>query len=107
MQESHVGLSEFYKQWLMALAEIQKLKDNPFIAPLNESLMTRLSSLRGSRAFSMALYLDPRFNFLGSTLFTPNEKCDIQVFLTANRVKFSKFHAQVIFRNTLSTYGKE
>lgn len=81
MQEVHVSLPDFYKQWLMALSEVRKLSANQFAAPLNESLMKRLTNLRNSRAFKMALYIDPRFNFCGSKLFTASEKDEIQVVL--------------------------
>ncbi|XP_055534133.1 uncharacterized protein LOC129723755 [Wyeomyia smithii] len=83
MQEGHVTLPDFYKQWLMAPSEVKKLSGNQFAAPLYESLMKRLTSLRNSRAFKMALYLDPRFNFCGSRFFTASEREEIQGYIVS------------------------
>lgn len=79
MEAAHVSLSEFYLEWMIAIQKVKKLQSNPFSAPLVETLTSRLANLRGSRAFKMALYLDPRLNFAGSTLFSSDEKEEIQV----------------------------
>ena len=79
MQAVHVSLNEFYLQWVISIEKVRKMISNPFSAPLVEALTTRLASLRNSRAFKMALYLDPRLNFAGSTLFSSDEKEEIQV----------------------------
>ncbi|XP_055543545.1 uncharacterized protein LOC129729091 [Wyeomyia smithii] len=81
MQETHVSLSDFYMAWLMATSEIKKVKNNPFVASILTSLNKRLATLRESRAFKMALFLDPRFNYRGSTVFTAEEKEEIQGFI--------------------------
>lgn len=52
---------------------------NPFAAQLVETLEERLENLKTSQAFKMCLYLDPRLNFLNSTLFNNDEKQSIQV----------------------------
>ncbi|XP_065090374.1 uncharacterized protein LOC135711433 [Ochlerotatus camptorhynchus] len=82
MQESHVSLSDFYMAWLMATSEVQKVTDNPFVPALIQSLRTRLDALRHSRAFKMGLFLDPRFNYHASKLFTGDEKEEIQRYIT-------------------------
>lgn len=80
MQEAHVSLSDFYTQWLKAVSDVGKLKDNQFAVPLHESLMNRLTKLRDSQAFKMSLYLDPRYNFCGSRLFEDaRDKEEVQV----------------------------
>nr|XP_029732178.1 uncharacterized protein LOC109409217 [Aedes albopictus] len=81
MQAEHVSLPDFFIAWLMAINQVSKVKNNPFVPDLLEALNRRLTSLRGSRAFKMALFLDPRFNYRGSTFFTPDEKVEIQGFI--------------------------
>ena len=84
MQEEHVSLPDFYMAWLMATSEVQKVKSNCFAPDLLKSLRTRLARLRESRAFKMALYIDPRFNYRGSMFFSPEEKMEIQVIFIQN-----------------------
>ncbi|XP_055543350.1 uncharacterized protein LOC129728902 [Wyeomyia smithii] len=88
MQSKHISLSEFYLQWMITIQKVKKMETNPFSAPLVESLNKRLTSLRTSRAFKIALYLDPRLNFAGSKLFTSEEKEEIQSYIveTWNRI---------------------
>ncbi|XP_062551259.1 uncharacterized protein LOC134216373 [Armigeres subalbatus] len=88
MQERHVSLPDFYLQWLLAIMEVSKLKDNPLSTALKDALTSRLEKLRQSRAFKMALYLDPRLNYMGSKLFHPEEKEHIQGYIveTYNRI---------------------
>lgn len=79
MQANHLPLSECYIQWLMVVNEIRKLDSNPFAADLTQSLSNRLESLRTSRAFKMAIYLDPRFTYLGSKIIEHDQKDIVQV----------------------------
>lgn len=79
MQAAHVSLPDFYIAWLMAINEVQKIQNNPFVPELVEALTSRLRNLRDSRAFKMSLFLDPRFNYLGSKVFTNDEKEQVQV----------------------------
>ncbi|XP_055622688.1 uncharacterized protein LOC129766202 [Toxorhynchites rutilus septentrionalis] len=81
MQSQHQPFSEFYIQWLNAVLELHKLESNRFIAPLSQSLMSRFEKLKQNNVFRAALYLDPRFNYLNSTVFTPEEKEEIQEYL--------------------------
>ncbi|XP_058811374.1 uncharacterized protein LOC131676274 [Topomyia yanbarensis] len=88
MQATHVSLPDFYMGWLLAISEVQKIENNTFVPELVEALTNRLNNLRDSRAFKMALYLDPRFNYLGSKIFTGDEKDQVQEYLvdTWNRI---------------------
>ncbi|XP_062553751.1 zinc finger BED domain-containing protein 4-like [Armigeres subalbatus] len=89
MQTKHVSLADFYLQWLNVIKEMRKIPQNPFSTELDEALINRLRNLRRSRAFQMALYLDPRFNYKGSTIFKPDEKELIQGYIidTCNRIR--------------------
>lgn len=79
LQGDGVGLSDFYMEWLLAIASLEKMSGNRFSEKLAATLRSRLELLKENRAFKMALYLDPRFNFVGSTIFKPDEKEEIQV----------------------------
>lgn len=79
MEAAHVSLSDFYLEWMITIQKVKKLQSNQFSEPLVQTLTSRLANLRGSRAFKMALYFDPRLNFAGSTLFNSEEKEEIQV----------------------------
>ncbi|XP_029734556.1 uncharacterized protein LOC115269892 [Aedes albopictus] len=76
MQAEHVSLPDFYMFWLMAISEVRKMQNNPFVPGLLNSLTTRLANLRGSRAFKISLFLDPRFNYRGS-----KKKVEIQGYI--------------------------
>ncbi|XP_058817285.1 uncharacterized protein LOC131680588 [Topomyia yanbarensis] len=79
MQLNHQTFSDFYLQWLLAIKDIKTLANNRFSEPLLESLNRRIAVLKENMAFKSALYLDPRFNFLHSTVFTPDENNNVQV----------------------------
>ncbi|XP_055593713.1 uncharacterized protein LOC129744950 [Uranotaenia lowii] len=89
MQSEHMSLSDFYMNWLIAMNEVQNIENNAFVPELSRALKTRLASLRDSWAFRMALYLDPRFNYFGSKVFTNDEKVRIQetIIDTFDRIK--------------------
>lgn len=82
MQSEHVSLSDFYLKWLIATQKVKQTEPNPFAGQLVASMNKRLQNLTNSRAFKMALYLDPRLNYAGSKLFNTEEKEEIQVRLT-------------------------
>ncbi|XP_055629362.1 uncharacterized protein LOC129770502 [Toxorhynchites rutilus septentrionalis] len=82
MQADHYPLSQFYIDWLVAIQEVSMLKGNPFSNALVSTCTNRLERLRNNMAFKASLYLDPRLNFLDSTVFeTTNEKAEIQNFI--------------------------
>ncbi|XP_058451658.1 uncharacterized protein LOC131430591 [Malaya genurostris] len=67
--------------WLMATSEVQKVRENSFSTHLLRSLKNRLNVLRQLKAVQMALYLDSRFNYRGSKIFTAEEKDKIQQYI--------------------------
>lgn len=80
LQKTHICLCDFYMSWLMTINEVSKMFSNTFAQRLTKSLKIGLTKLQTSQAFQMALYLDPRFNYLNSKLFPSNdEKQHIQV----------------------------
>ncbi|XP_058817748.1 uncharacterized protein LOC131681060 [Topomyia yanbarensis] len=96
MQTAHVSFSDFYIEWLMTINEVMKLNNNPFTPMLTEALTARLFNLRTSMAFKTSLYIDPRFNYLNSTLFNPDDKQEIQNYIigTWKRISHLKPIAQ-------------
>lgn len=79
LQKKHVSLNEFYLQWLKTIYEVEKV-DSPFSKPLSLALKERLKKLTENYAFKAAIFLDPRLNFPGSTIFkTGDEKESVQV----------------------------
>ncbi|XP_038106601.1 LOW QUALITY PROTEIN: uncharacterized protein LOC6049790 [Culex quinquefasciatus] len=99
LQGDGVGLSDFYMEWLLAIASLKKMSGNRFSEKLAATLKSRLELLKENRAFKMALYLDPRFNFVGSTIFKPDEKEEIQTYLVDTWRRICKLQP--------STDGKE
>lgn len=89
MQKHHQPFSEFYMQWLVAIKDVRTLKTNRFAKPLITALTKRLGSLKEDNlVFKAALYLDPRFNYLNSAVFTFEQKDEIQNFIVGvwNRI---------------------
>ncbi|XP_055643131.1 uncharacterized protein LOC129779594 [Toxorhynchites rutilus septentrionalis] len=82
LQGSHVSLSDFYITWLIAIGKVRRFHKNPLAIKLAETLQSRFSKLRLSQAFRMALYMDPRLNFVNSAIFNVEEKELIQGFIT-------------------------
>ncbi|XP_053690662.1 uncharacterized protein LOC128739230 [Sabethes cyaneus] len=81
MQNEHRPFSDFYMQWLVAIKDVRSLSNNRFSKPLVESLTKRLGALKENVVFKAALYLDPRFNYLNSAVFTIAEKIEIQNYI--------------------------
>lgn len=78
MQDKHVGLSDFYMQWINATRKVNVVQ-NHMAKLLCETLTERLENLKQNMPFRAAILLDPRFNFLNSSVFTAEEKEDIRV----------------------------
>lgn len=79
LQKKHVPLNEFYLQWLRTIYEVEKI-DSPYAKPLSQALKDRLKKLTESIGFKASIYMDPRLNFPGSTVFTTgDEKESVQV----------------------------
>ncbi|XP_065092437.1 uncharacterized protein LOC135713281 [Ochlerotatus camptorhynchus] len=81
--------SEFYMRWLLAIKDVRGKTDNQFSAPLVESLTKRLVLLKENMVYKAAIYLDPRFNYLRSVVFTAEQKEEIQNYIVSiwNRIQ--------------------
>nr|XP_029735162.1 uncharacterized protein LOC109402841 [Aedes albopictus] len=92
LQAEHQAFSDFYMNWILAIRNLQSLKNNRFAAPLIQSLRSRLKMLTQNMAFKAALFLDPRFNYLNSTVLSPAEKEEVQKYLikTWRRIQQTK-----------------
>lgn len=81
LQEAHVPLGDFYIHWLRCMMEVLQQPTNELAKALSESLQTRLHQLKQNLAFKGALLVDPRFNYVSSTILTPEEKAETRVSL--------------------------
>ncbi|XP_055610540.1 uncharacterized protein LOC129757363 [Uranotaenia lowii] len=92
MQAKHLSLGDFYIQWLRCLMEVKQLTTNELAKSLIISLTTRLQQLKNNFAFKAALLIDPRFNYLSSAVFMPEEKESIRNFIiaTSKRIRALK-----------------
>ncbi|XP_058833273.1 uncharacterized protein LOC131691089 [Topomyia yanbarensis] len=87
LQNHHVALNDFYIQWLNIMRTIENEIHNPFCEPLLQAIKNRLAKMKENMAFKASLFLDPRFNFSGSTLFpSVEERNAVQV----NLICYSK-----------------
>lgn len=85
----HVTLSDFYMQWLQAIRSVDSCKTNILSPSLTLALKNRLKKLQDSKLFLAAVFLDPRFNFLGSNFFTSaEEKQSVQVIFCSGKNLF-------------------
>ncbi|XP_001844815.2 uncharacterized protein LOC6034511 isoform X1 [Culex quinquefasciatus] len=81
MQQRHQPFSEFYMQWLIAIKDLRRLTANRFSKSVTDSLTTFLNSFKQNMVFNAALYLDPRFNYFKSAVFTPELKEEVQNYI--------------------------
>ncbi|XP_065094621.1 uncharacterized protein LOC135715150 [Ochlerotatus camptorhynchus] len=81
LQKQHVDLSEFYACWLICQAKLTRLANNSLAQKLLKAFQKRLQKLTESMQFKACIFLDPRFNFLGSKRISSNDKEQIQEFL--------------------------
>lgn len=88
MQQAHQPFSEFYMQWLIAIKDLRRLTLNRFSKPVTDSLTMLLGSFKQNMVFNAALYLDPRFNYFKSAVFTPELKEEVQTYIISvwNRI---------------------
>lgn len=80
MQASHVGLSDFVMAWYDASWQVATV-ENDIAKELQAAMKKRLNVLMQSMPLKAALYMDPRFNYLDSTLFDKEEKMEIRNFI--------------------------
>lgn len=71
----------------MKLSEIQS--ENNFAKMMLEKMNYRQSDLFQNMAFCSAVYVDPRFNFSGSTYLSQANKNLAKVFFTINNLKLN------------------
>ncbi|XP_062556825.1 uncharacterized protein LOC134221653 [Armigeres subalbatus] len=81
LQKRHVPLSDFYAYWLVCQAKLCRLKDSCLAQRLLKAFQRRLQKLTESMQFKACIYLDPRFNFLGSRRISSKDKELIEEFL--------------------------
>lgn len=81
MQHGHQPFSEFYMQWLIVIKDLRRLSQNRFSKPVTDSLTAHLASFKQDMVFNAALYLDPRYNYFKSAVFTPELKEEIQSYI--------------------------
>lgn len=79
LQKNHVPLSQFYIEWLTCMAKLKVLKNNSLANKLLKAMESRLLKLSTNMAFKACLYLDPRFNYLGSKRISSEDKEAVQV----------------------------
>ncbi|XP_062700023.1 uncharacterized protein LOC134284776 [Aedes albopictus] len=79
LQSNNQVFPDFYMEWILAIRDLRIMQNNPFFNPLIEALNVRLASLKNNMLFKVSLFVDPRFTYLNSTFFTPDEKEEIQV----------------------------
>lgn len=73
-----MSLSEFYIQWLRCMMEVGE-QSNELAKSLETSLKGRLEQLRTNLPFKASLLIDPRFNYLSSSVLSPEEKEEARV----------------------------
>lgn len=85
-QKDHVPVSQFYADWLLCQAQLDAIsaKGNTLAKQLLTAMQKRSETLRSSMPFMACLYIDPRFNFVGSNRISMDEKHQIQVFMSFN-----------------------
>ncbi|XP_021694315.1 zinc finger BED domain-containing protein 4-like [Aedes aegypti] len=84
LQKDHVPLSQFYADWLICQAKLDGIKEgNVLAAKLLKTMQNRIRKLSSTKIFKASLYLDPRFNFIGSKRLSPDDKKEAQEYLLA------------------------
>ncbi|XP_055527414.1 uncharacterized protein LOC129720028 [Wyeomyia smithii] len=95
MQAKHMPLSEFYVRWLQCMMEVDQQPTNELAESLAASLNVRLQQLQQNLPFKAAVLIDPRLNYLSSSVLSPEEKQEARKFLTDihERLKSLKPHS--------------
>lgn len=79
-QEQDIIIGDFLKVWLKCQMKLENEKStNIYAAYLFESLGKRKEMIFGNIAFVAGIYMDPRFNFNGSTFLTEEQKTNARV----------------------------
>lgn len=79
LQESHLIIGDFFKVWLNCKLRLDGLQQNSYAQTLKNCMKAREEKLFNNAHFLAGLFLDPRFNFLGTTHMTIEEKIKAKV----------------------------
>ncbi|XP_058817764.1 uncharacterized protein LOC131681073 [Topomyia yanbarensis] len=91
-QKDHVPVSQFYADWLLCQAQLNAVnqsQNNVLARKLLVAMDKRSKILRTSMPFKACLYIDPRFNFLGSNRLSADEKIEIQKYLMSFNIRLN------------------
>lgn len=88
LQKTHVPLSQFYTEWLVCQAHLSAVSGcgNKLAKKLLSAMQERIIKLSSNAAFKACLYVDPRYNFLGSGRLSADDKSEAQVHLRIQNV---------------------
>lgn len=85
MQKEQYVLGDFFRDWLKCEFDlVEMLHTNANAKALYNAMGIRKCKLLENNAFVAALYLDPRFNFHGTPLLTPEQQKNAMVHLNLN-----------------------
>lgn len=80
LQEEQLTMGDFYRSWLECELELASMEeDNQFAEKLLAAMANRKKKLFENNTLIAAIYMDPRFNFVGSDLLTESEKLRAKV----------------------------
>lgn len=79
ISSKHVSLGDFYIHWLRCMMEVKQQPSNELAKSVAVSLQNRLHQLKQNLAFKAVLLTDPRFNYISSSVLTPEEKEETRV----------------------------
>ncbi|XP_061401907.1 uncharacterized protein LOC133337716, partial [Musca vetustissima] len=74
LQEEQLIIGNFFRSWLEAKINVSKLENNQFSNDIINFMEKRTQKLFDNYAFRSAVYIDPRFNFVGSGFFTNEQR---------------------------------
>ncbi|XP_062556377.1 uncharacterized protein LOC134221205 [Armigeres subalbatus] len=103
LQQNNQAFPEFYMQWVLAIRDLRIMQDNRFARPLIDALNQRLVSLKDNMIFKASLYLDPRFTYMNSTFFTPDEKEEVQNYIMCVWKRIEKLRSKEDSATTVQT----
>jgi hypothetical protein len=90
---------DFFKYWLQCKMEVRKISNNPYSIKILESMEIRQKQLFDNDAVRAALYLDPRFNFAGSSILQPS---DVEL----AQVRYDNNKSYQFFLHNISLLGR-
>ncbi|XP_020296931.1 zinc finger BED domain-containing protein DAYSLEEPER-like, partial [Pseudomyrmex gracilis] len=75
LQKEQYVLENFYRDWLTCELELEDMiPSNPYAVSLRAAMEDRKKKLLSNNAFVAAFYIDPRFNFNGSSILSKEQK---------------------------------